>query len=87
MIATIVRCTPQPKGYAATPPTPAELQALASKVDQDLWAIWNYLAGLICQQPTGIFMGCWQPGQRTVLPASSSLTRSVLAQSALVQVT
>ena len=58
MIATIVRCTPQPKGFNATPPSPAELEALASKVDQDLWAIWNYLAGLLCTEPVGIFIGC-----------------------------
>lgn len=47
VVATIVRCTPQPQGLSDTTPALADLEALARKTQQDVWAIWNYVAGLL----------------------------------------
>lgn len=41
IIATVVRCTPQ--SLNGNPPTPAELDALAQVVNEDLWVIWNHV--------------------------------------------
>ena len=45
---TIVRCTPQPDGLTGQPPDPAELEAVAAVVDEDVWRLWNCLATAHC---------------------------------------
>jgi hypothetical protein len=42
-VVTVIRCTPQPNGLEGAPPSPAQLETLAAKVQQDLWATWNHL--------------------------------------------
>lgn len=47
LVATIVRCTPQPQGLQDATVSLALLEALARETQQDLWAIWNHVAGLL----------------------------------------
>jgi len=46
IVATVVRCTPQPTG-GGVPPSEAALDALARTVNEDLWVIWNHVAARI----------------------------------------
>jgi len=40
LVATIIRCTPQPSGLNSGPPSEAALELLARTCSQDLWSIW-----------------------------------------------
>lgn len=67
LVATIVRCTPQPQGLTDTTPSLALLEALAQKTQQDVWAIWNYVAGLLAAGD--LFEGKCRPYDFTVARA------------------
>ena len=45
LLATIVRCTPQPN--INTSPTEAEQEAAAEQINADKWALWNHIYNMI----------------------------------------
>lgn len=58
LTATVVRCIANPQGKQPVIPTAAQLHASAKKVNDDVWAIWNYVrakhrAGQIFTRPDG----------------------------------
>lgn len=47
LVATFVRCTPQPTGGDLSPPTQAALTVVSSQIQEDVWAVWNHLTNLV----------------------------------------